>query len=93
MSDENLSSSQLFARWLSGYSATIQSPRGVLRIRRAEPRFQTRNYFDRFKIETATFDGTGQNPTDVECFVVEVSYTDQTASVASGTSCNSIKDL
>lgn len=93
MITQHLSADQLLAKWLSDYAGTLPPQRGVLRIRRAEPRFQTRNFFNRFKIEVATFDGTGQNPTDINCFVLEVSETDQSAVVATTTPCDSIKDL
>jgi hypothetical protein len=43
-------------------------------------------------VETATFDGTGQNPTNINCLVVEVSETNQTANIAEGTACDSIMD-
>jgi hypothetical protein len=62
-------------------------------MRAAVPRPATRNFFQRFKVETATFDGTGQNPRDVSCLVVEVSETDQAARVANDTPCESIGDL
>jgi hypothetical protein len=92
MSATNLNDGQLLARWLSEQAGTLPPGRGFLRIRRAEPRFQTRNFFNRFKVETAKFDGTGQNPTDIHCVVVEVSETDQTAQVATQTACDSVKD-
>jgi hypothetical protein len=88
-----LQTEQLLSKWLSDYSGTIPPQNGLLRIRRAELRFQTRNYFARFKVEFATFDGTGQKPSQVNCVVVEVSETDQTALIASTTPCDSIKDL
>jgi hypothetical protein len=88
-----LKTEQLLSKWLSDYSNALPPQNGLLRIRRAEPRFQTRNYFARFKVEFATFDGTGQNPSQVKCVVVEVSETDQTALIASATMCDSIHDL
>ncbi len=93
MNNEKLNTEQLLADWLREFAATLPTSRGILRIRRAEPRFQTRNFFARFKVETASFDGTGQNPTDLKCIVVEVSETDQAARVASATECDSIRDL
>jgi hypothetical protein len=86
-----VNANQLLSRWLLQYSETLPSSRGILRVRRAEP-ILGRGYRSRFKIETATFDGTGQNPSDVECFVLEISESDQTAQ-RSSTTCDSIKDL
>ena len=83
---------ELLANWLHTYADGLPQGRNVVGIRRAEPRFQTRNYFARFKVETATLDGTGQNPTDRECFIVEVSDTDQAATVVP-TPCLSIAEL
>ncbi len=93
MNSPRLGADQLLARWLLDYAESLPPQRGILRIRRAEPRPVTRNFFDRFKVEIAQFDGTGQNPTDISCVVVEVSETDQTAKVAPATACDSIKDL
>ena len=84
---------QLLAEWLKNYIITLPPETAVLSIRRAEPRFQNRNYFARFKIQTAQLDGTGMNPTHMSCFVVEVSETDQNARIAPETACNSIADL
>ena len=88
----SLNAEQLFASWLSTYGASLPTGRGLLRIRRAQPLFVTRNYFNRFKVEVAAFDGTGQNPTDVECFVVKVSETDQAATLDTSSTCDSISD-
>lgn len=88
-----LNEDQLFSTWLRNYSDSLPMEKGILRVRRAEPRFQTRNYFARYKVETAVLDGTGQNPTGVTCVVVEASATDQTAAQAPQTACDSIKDL
>ena len=93
MNATQLSTDQLFARWLQDHAATLPTPMAVIRVRRAEPRFQTRNYFARFKVETAHLDGDGTNPTQISCVVVEVSATDQAAKVAAETACDSIKDL
>jgi len=92
MSDPHLNASQLLARWLSGDTGALPPGRGILRIRCAEPRFQTRNFFNRFKVETAKFDGSGQNPTDIRCMIVEISEADQTAQIAGYTTCDSVKD-
>jgi len=92
MSTQGLNAGQLLAQWLSEYSTDLPPERSLFRIRLAEPRFQTRNYFHRFKVETATFDGTGQNPTNISCVVVEVSEADQTANIAQETACDAIKD-
>jgi hypothetical protein len=86
-----MSTEELLAKWMTDYIKN--SDANVLSIRRAEPRFQTHNYFARFKVETAKLDGTGQNPIDIRCVVVEVSQTDQTAVIAPSTTCPSIKDL
>jgi len=93
MNTTQLNTDQLFARWLQDLAATLPPPMAVIRIRRAEPRFQTRNYFARFKVETAHLDGVGTNPTQISCVVIEVSETDQVAKVAPETACDSIKDL
>lgn len=82
---------QLLADWLREHAATFGAGTGLLQVRRAEPRFAYHNYFARFKVETAEFDGTGQNPTNVSCQVVEVSVTDQSA-IAVPTPCESLKD-
>jgi hypothetical protein len=92
MSTATFTAEQILASWLSTYSASLPVGRGLLRIRRAEPLFVTRNYFNRFKIEIATFDGTGQNPTNVECFVVKISETDQAATLDTSSTCDSIAD-
>ncbi len=89
---EGLNTGQLFANWLSEFSATMDSRQWLLRVQLAEPRFETRNYYARFKVYTATLDGTGQNPTDIECVVVEVSETNQAAKIAPQTACDSIPD-
>jgi hypothetical protein len=88
-----LNTDQLFAQWLMAHGASLPPEMAVIRVRRAEPRFQTRDYFARFKVETAHLDGDGTNPTQISCVVVEVSATDQTAKVATETGCESIKDL
>ena len=93
MANPQLNAGQLLARWLSEFAGTLAPSNGILRIRAAEPRFQTRNFFHRFKVETATFDGTGQNPKDIQCQVLEISETDQSAMVAKATTCESIRDL
>jgi hypothetical protein len=92
MSTQRLNADQLLTGWLSDYVKTLPAQRGILRIRCAEPRFQTRNFFSRFKIDTAKFDGTGQNPTAINCLVLEISETDQTATVVTTIPCDSIKD-
>jgi hypothetical protein len=86
-----MNTEELLANWIKKYIHTTEAK--VLRIRRAEPRFQTHNFFARFKVETAKLDGTGQNPTDIKCLVLEISETDQTAEIAPTTPCDSIKDL
>lgn len=88
-----MTSDALFARWFTEFVGTLPPTKGLLRVRRAVPRFQHHNYFARYKVETATLDGTGQNPTDVACVVVEVSETDQSAEIAKETECPSISDL
>ena len=93
MNTDKLNPYQLLARWLSEFVADFPPRKGILRIVAAEPRFQTRDYFNRFKIVTAIFDGTGRNPADIECVVLEVSYTDQSAMLAPDTPCDSIRDL
>ncbi len=90
--NETRNTEELFADWLREYAATLGTADGVLRVRRAEPRFATRNYFARFKVETAEFDGTGQNPSNVTCQVIEVSVTDQAANSVA-TPCESLKNL
>lgn len=84
---------QLLADWLKQYGATLQPFRGLLRVRRAEPGFAFHNYFSRFKVEIATFDGTGENPTDVTCVVVETSVTNNSARIVPGLKCEDIGDL
>lgn len=86
-----MNTEQLLAKWLEEYSTTNKV--NILQIRRAGPRFQTRNYFARFKVETAKLDGTGQNPSDKECFILEISETSQTAVIDPSTSCSAINDL
>jgi hypothetical protein len=93
MVPQKLNTEELLGHWLVDYGSKLAADHGLLHIRRAEPRFVTHNYFARFKIETAKFDGTGQNPTDVACIVVEVSPTDQKATVAPATTCDAVKDL
>jgi hypothetical protein len=88
----SMNAEELLANWFPTYAAGLPQGKNVIGIRRADPRFQTRNFSDRFKIEIAKLDGAGQNPTDRECFVLEVSVTDQSADVVS-TSCLSIADL
>jgi len=88
-----MNTEQLLANWLRDYAATLPPQNGILRIRRAEPRFQSRDFFDRFKVEVAKFDGSGQNPTDITCVVVEVSVSDQKAMIAKSTECDSVPDL
>jgi hypothetical protein len=90
---QSMKTEELLSKWLRDYSATLPPQKGLLRIRRAEPRFQYHNYFARFKVEIATLDGTGQKPSDVTCMVVEVSETDQTAKIDPNTRCDSIHDL
>lgn len=85
--EQHLNSDQLFANWLAGFVPTLGSRR-ILNIRRAEPRFQTRNFFARFKVETCELDGTGQNPTNLQRVVVEVSETNQASEVVT-TECSS----
>jgi hypothetical protein len=84
---------ELLSNWLRDYAAALPQRTGLLRIRRAEPRFQYHNYFARFKVEIAKFDDTGQQPSEIICMVVEVSETDQTAKIASRATCDSIHDL
>jgi hypothetical protein len=93
MQTTQLNTDQLLAKWLMDHGATLPPEMAVIRIRRAEPRFQTRNYFARFKVETAHLKGDGTDPSQISCVVVEVSATDQTAKVAGETACDSIKDL
>ncbi len=93
MSTQQLNAGQLLARWLSEVAGAFPPSKGILRIRAAEPRFQTRNFFHRFKVETATFDGTGQNPTGITCIVLEISETDQSTIIATTTACESLPDL
>lgn len=50
---------KLFIGWLGDFMDKLPHTRSVLRIQRAEPRFQTRNYFARFKVATAVLDGSG----------------------------------
>jgi hypothetical protein len=89
----NKNAGQLFGEWLADYLSKLPVQQGLLRVRAAVPRPQTRNYFLRYKVEIATFDGTGQNPTNATCIVVEVSETDQTALIAAGTTCGSVPDV
>jgi hypothetical protein len=90
--NQNLNTEQLLADWLREHGATFGPTTGILRIRRAQPRFAYHNYFARFKVETADFDGTGQDPSNITCQLVEVSVTDQAAN-AVPTACDSIDDL
>jgi hypothetical protein len=83
---------ELFIDWVENFSANLPESRSVLRIQRATPRFQTRNYFARYKVVTAILDGTGQNPSQSACVIVEVSATDQTAQTVD-TACESVPDL
>jgi hypothetical protein len=92
MDDRELNAEELLADWVR-HNFSTSTRRGILRIRRAEPRPATRNFFQRFKLETAEFDGTGRNPANVTCTVLEVSETDQRVIMASGTACDSIPDL
>ena len=87
-----MNTEELFADWLKSYAGSLPPAEGLLSVQAAVPRFQTHNFFARFKVRTATFDGTGQNPTNVKCVVVEVSTTDQQARVAAD-ACDSIPDL
>jgi hypothetical protein len=64
-----------------------------LTVQRAEPLPGYHNFFDRFKLRTAQFDGSGRNPTDINCIVLSVSETDQKAKLDPGTPWSSIGDL
>jgi hypothetical protein len=90
---QSLSVEQLLADWIVKELSKSAGLRTLLSITRAEPRFATRNYLARYKVRTAALDGTGQNPTDIGCSVVEVSFTNQRAELAPDTACDSIKDL
>ena len=87
-----MNTEELLANWIKE-NGTFLNQKNILTIRRAQPRFQTRNFFSRFKIETAKLDGTGENPTEITCFVLEISETDQSALIAPDTKCDSIRDL
>ena len=93
MNRTELNTDQLLAQWIQEHAAALPPQMAILRIRRAEPRFQTRNYFARFKVETAHLEGDGTHPSQISCVVVEVSATDQTAKIAAETACDSIRDL
>lgn len=88
-----MNTEELLSNWLKQYSVNLPPQHGLLRIRRAEPRLQYHNYFARFKVEVAQYDGSGENPTHVSCIVVEVSTTDQTAKIDPNTACDAIRDL
>jgi len=86
-----MNTEELLLNWVK----TIINPdhqRNILGILRAEPRFQTHNYFARYKIKTAKLDPSGLNPVDIKCIVIEISETDQSVQVV-GTMCTEIKDL
>jgi hypothetical protein len=88
----SMNSQKLLASWIKEYSNGGEEV-SILNIRRAEPRFVYHNYFARFKVIVAKLDGTGQNPVNINCFVVEISETDQTARIEPSTKCDSIHDL
>lgn len=83
---------ELLANWINDNSSKLLQSQ-IISISRAEPIFASRNYFARYKIETAKLDGSGRNPTENNCFVLEISETDQTANVSPNTECDSIQDL
>lgn len=87
-----MNTQELLASWISEYSKSVEEV-SIISIRRGEPRFVYHNYFARYKVQTAMLDGSGQNPTNINCFVVEISETDQTATIEPTTECNSIHDL
>ena len=87
-----MNTEELLSKWINTYQGSPGNY-NIISIRRAEPRFLTRNYFARYKISVANLDGSGQNPSDLECFILEISETDQTALLVTGMLCDSIKDL
>ncbi len=66
---------------------------GLWKVWCGVPQLGGRNYFHQYKVEVATFDGSGENPKDVQCFIVAVSETDQTAKIAPDLSCDGVADM
>lgn len=63
---------QILGGWMKDvFGPTIKFPSGILSIRQVPP-VLGRVFTHRFKIEIATFDGTGNNPHDIRCMVVSI---------------------
>jgi hypothetical protein len=86
-------SDKLFMNWLDNFVASLPQHRRIFRFRKGEPRFQTHNYFERFKVETCQLSGDGTTASNIECIVVEVSDTDETAKVVPGLQCEAVRDI
>jgi hypothetical protein len=82
---------ELLIKWLKSNIDPVNH-RTLLSVVRAEPRFQTHNYFARYKIRTARLDPSGLNPIEIKCVVIEISETDQSVNAVS-TPCDEIQDL
>lgn len=88
----DLSTTELLAKWLTNFAPTVNFPKGILSITSATPRLVTHNFFERYKVRIATFDGSGQNPKNITCLVLEISATDQEANIIEGQSCELVPD-
>lgn len=63
---------KLLGKWLlEEFGPTVEFPKGIVAIRQVPP-VLGHVFTHRFKVETATFDGTGNNPHDKQCIMVHI---------------------
>ncbi len=83
---------ELITKCVEVASTALGERETILQIRRGEPTFG-RNYTAHYKVNIATLDGSGVNPTNQRCIVVSLPVSDLESSRIDSRSCDSVEDL
>jgi hypothetical protein len=83
---------QLIAKCVEVASTVLGEREAIMQIRRGQPTFG-RNYTVYYKVDLATLDPSGVNPTNQRCVVVSITSNMDSAKVEPSMSCDSVKDL
>lgn len=82
----------LIAKCVEVASTVLGEREAIIQIRRGEPTFG-RNYTIHYKVDVATLDPSGVNPTNQRCVVVSITSNMDSAKVDPALSCDAVKDL
>jgi hypothetical protein len=84
---------RLMERCVQVVSSTLTDPDAIMRVRRAQPTFG-RNYTAHFKVDVATLNSNGIDPTNRRCIVVDIPVSNiDSARINPDSQCDSHPDL